>query len=141
MTSRCVWCGVLTVALSVALATRSKAQGIGPAPDGKQIVPKGAIVGAVVAAIAIVAVIVIVAVHYSKKRTVTGCVNTGPNGMTVTDEKDSKVYALSGNTVGITPGDRVKLHGKKIKSRGPGNTQQDRWEAGSVAKDFGVCQP
>ena len=42
-----------------------------------------------------------------KKRTITGCVTSGQNGMTVTDEKDKQVYALSGDTTGIKPGDRV----------------------------------
>ena len=97
------------------------------------------IVAGVVVAAAVVVVAAILIVHYSKKRSVTGCVMSAPSGMTVTDEKDRKIYALSGNTAGITPGDRMKLRGKKIKSKGPNKTLV--WEAGSVAKDLGVCQP
>jgi hypothetical protein len=59
--------------------------------------------------------------------------------MTVTDEKDKQIYALSGNTTGIKPGDRMKLQGKKVKSKGADHTVV--WEAKAVAKDFGVCQP
>jgi len=33
--------------------------------------------------------------------------------MSVTDEKDKRIYALSGNTTDIKPGDRVTLRGKK----------------------------
>ena len=59
--------------------------------------------------------------------------------MTVTDEKDKQTYALSGNTTAMKPGDRMKLQGKKVKSKGADKTLV--WEAKGVAKDFGVCQP
>jgi hypothetical protein len=122
---------VLVVVLCAALATPARA-------DLKSRVDNDIVAGVVVAA-AVVVVAAILIVHYSKKRTVTGCVMSGPNGMTVTDEKDRLIYALSGNTVGITPGDRMKLHGEKIKSKGPDKTLV--WEARDVARNFGVCQP
>jgi hypothetical protein len=78
-----------------------------------------------------------VAIHYSKKRTITGCVNSGGNGMTVTDEKDKEIYALSGDTTGIKPGDRMRLQGKRVKSSGPHKPLE--WEARKVAKDFSVA--
>jgi hypothetical protein len=121
----------LVVVLCTALAVPARA-------DLKSRVDNDIVAGVVVAAV-IVVVAVIVIVHYSKKRTVTGCISAGPNGMTVTDDNDRQTYTLSGNTVGITPGDRMKLHGKKIKSKGRDNPLV--WDAGSVAKDFGVCQP
>jgi hypothetical protein len=57
--------------------------------------------------------------------------------MTVTDEKDKEIYALSGDTTGVKVGDRMKLQGKKVKSKGPDKTLA--WEAKKVAKDFGAC--
>lgn len=122
---------VLVVVLCAALATPARADKLQSDADN--------IVIGIVVVVAALVVVTVVAIHYSKKRTVTGCVSSGPNGMTVTDEKDRQTYALSGNTVGITPGDRMKLRGKKIKSKGPDKPLV--WEAGSVAKDFGVCQP
>jgi hypothetical protein len=122
---------VLVVVLCAALATPARA-------DLKSQVSNDIVAGVVVAA-AVVVVAVIVIVHYSKKRTVTGCISAGTNGMTVADEKDGQIYALSGNTVGITPGDRMRLHGKRIKSKSHDKTLV--WEAGTVAKDFGVCRP
>lgn len=122
---------VLVGVLCAALATPARA-------DLNSRVSNDIVAGVVVAA-AVVIVAAILIVHYSKKRTVTGCVTSGPNGMTITDEKDRQTYALSGNSVGITPGDRMKLHGKKIKPKGHDRTLV--WEAGTVAKDFGVCQP
>jgi hypothetical protein len=86
-----------------------------------------------------VVVVTVIVIHESRKqRAITGCVTSGPSGMAITDEKDKRTYALSGDTVGITPGDRMKLQGKKIKPKGPDKTLG--WEAKKVAKDFGVCQ-
>jgi hypothetical protein len=58
--------------------------------------------------------------------------------MSVTDEKDRQIYALSGNTVGIKPGDRMKLQGKKVKPKSPDKTLV--WETRGVNRDFGLCQ-
>jgi hypothetical protein len=129
--------GVLLIALGAALARPAEAQTIGklslPGPS------TGQVIGAIVGAAAVVVVVTVVVIHYSKKRTITGCVNSGANGMTLTDEKDKQIYELSSNPEGIKPGDRMKLHGKRVKSKGP-----DRklvWETKNVEKDFGVCQP
>ena len=42
--------------------------------------------------------------------------------MSVTDDTDKRFYALSGNTAGIKPGDRMTLQGKKIKPKDAGKT-------------------
>jgi len=122
----------LVVILSVALATPARADDLKSRVDND-------IVSAVVVAAAIVIVAAVLIVHYSKKRSITGCVTAAPNGITVTDEKDRQIYALSGNTAGITPGDRMKLRGRKIKPKGRDKARL--WEARDVARDFGVCQP
>ena len=85
-------------------------------------------------------VIVVVVVHESrKKRTVTGCVISGANGMSVTDEKDKRIYALSGNTADIKTGDRFTLHGKKVNPKGANAPLG--WHVNKETKDFGACQP
>ncbi len=127
---------VLIIVLSFLLCMPEEAQSSSGTIGG---VGTGTIAGVTVGVVAGVAVIAIVAIHYSKKRTITGCVNSGANGMTVTDEKDKQIYALSGNTTGIKPGDRMKLQGRKVKPKGPDKTLV--WEAKDVTKDFGVCQP
>jgi hypothetical protein len=97
-------------------------------------------VGAIVGVAAALVIVTVVVIHQSsKKRKITGCVNSGENGMSLTDEKDKRIYALSGNTAGIKPGERVTLQGKKIKPKGANNTFV--WETKSVTKDFGACQP
>jgi hypothetical protein len=124
---------VLIIALTFVLCTPVEAQNSG------KIVSNGTIAGVIVGVVAGVVVVTIVAIHYSKKRTITGCVNSGANGMTVTDEKDQQSYALSGDTTNIKPGDRMRLQGKKAKSKATDKTLV--WEAIKVTKDFGVCQP
>jgi hypothetical protein len=140
MTSRCL-SGILIIALSLVFCMPAEAQNPKLCCSGpsKPIVSTGEIVGVLVGAIVVVVVVTVVIIHYSKKRTVTGCVSAGASGMTVIDEKDKHVYALSGNTAGITPGNRVKLQGKKVKLAGSDGTRS--WNATKVSKDFGVCQP
>ncbi|HEY1678681.1 MAG TPA: hypothetical protein VGG04_13285 [Candidatus Sulfotelmatobacter sp.] len=131
MISKCL-SGVLIVVLSLVLAVPAEAQNSG------KIVSNGTIAGAIVGIAAGVAVIAIVAIHYSKKRAITGCVNSGATGMTVTDEKDRQTYVLSGDTTGIKPGNRIKIQGKKVKSKGADKPLE--WDANKVARDFGVCR-
>jgi hypothetical protein len=107
MTDKSLWRGVLIVVLSVVLAKPAEAQ----AGAGK-IVSAGTIVGAIVGIVAAVVVVTVVVIQESsKKRTITGCVSSGENGISVRDEKDKRTYA-SGNTAGIRAGDRITLQGK-----------------------------
>jgi hypothetical protein len=94
---------------------------------------------AAIAVVAVVVVVTVVLIHQaSSNRTVTGCISSAPNGMLVTSEKDKRVYALSGYTAGIKPGERMTLHLKKIKTK---DSNALTWETKKVSKDFGVCQP
>ena len=129
--SKHFWRGVLIVALSVALAQPAEAEGY---PSG------GAIVAAIAGVVAAVVVVAVLVIHKSSgKRTVTGCVNPGKNGMSVTDEKDQQLYTLTGNTADIKPGDRMTLRGKKIKPTQASKTLV--WDTKTIAKDLGACQP
>ena len=114
MGSRDLWRWVLIVALSAVLITPARADKL--QTEGEEIV-----IGIVAVSAALVVATVLL-IHYSKKRTITGCVSSGETGMTVTDEKDKQIYALSGNTVGIKPGDRMRLQGKKVKPKSPDKT-------------------
>lgn len=131
MSSRDLWRWVLTVALSAVLIRPARADKL--QTDGEEIV-----IGIVAVSAALVVGTILI-IHYSKKRTITGCVSSGETGMTVADEKDKQIYALSGNTVGIKPGDRMKLQGKKVTPKTPDKTLV--WETKQVNRDFGLCQP
>jgi hypothetical protein len=123
---------VLIAVVSVAIATPARADNLSNA--GRNIVIG---IAAVTAAIAVVATVVII--DYSNKRTITGCVKRAENGMTIADEKDQRIYTLSGNTAGVMPGERMEWRGLKVKSTGPDKTPI--WDARAIIKDFGVCRP
>ena len=117
---------VLIAILSIALARPVKAETFNSLGD--QI-----IAGIVVVSAAVVVGVVLIVLHEKHKtRAITGCVTSGAGGMSVTDDKDKQVYALSGDPVGVKPGDRMTLEGRR---RGK------IFEARSVIKDLGVCQP
>jgi hypothetical protein len=127
--------GVLVIALCVVLAAPAAAQ-TGNSGYGYQ----GPILGPILAVAAALVVVIVVVVHESrKKRMITGCVNSGENGMSVTDEKVKRVYALSGNTTDIKPGDRVTLRSKKVNPNGANKPLT--WKVSMETKDFGACQP
>jgi hypothetical protein len=112
MTSKYFWRGVLMVALSVILAKPAEAKGY---PSG------GTIVAAIVGVVAVVVIAAVVVIHKSsEKRSITGCVNSGENGMSMTDEKDKRLYALSGTTTDVKPGDRRPCRAKRSSQRMPG---------------------
>ena len=132
----------LIIALSIVLCVPAKAQsspGIGFPSGPIGCACAGEIIGGAIGVVAGIAVITIVAIHYSKKRTITGCVVPRGSRMTVTDEKNQQTYDLFGNTAGVAPGERMKLEGKKVKSGGPDKTLA--WKAKKVAKDYGACHP
>lgn len=131
---------MLIAALSVTLCPSLKAQTSGGGWSGSnfQIGPSGAqVYGGIIGGAAAVGVITYLAIHYSKKREITGCVASLGSGMTVTDEKDHNTYLLSGETANVAPGTRVKLAGKKIKPK-HGNSTLD-WNTTKVKKNFGAC--
>ena len=126
---RNLWKVVLIAVLSVALVRPARAETLDTA--GKQIYAGIAVVGAAIA----VGIILIVLHEKHKTRAITGCVTSGASGMSVTDDKDKRVYALSGDPVGIKPGDRMTLQGKARGGKTP------VFEAQSITKDLGGCQP
>lgn len=133
---------VLTIALVLILCMPAGAQApIGTIPPGTNFggISKGAIIGIVVGVVATVVVVAIVIIHHAaKSRTITGCVTAAPNGLVVTNEKDKRAYALSGNTARVKPGERMRLQGHKIDSSA--GTPLG-WEVSQIQKDYGACQP
>jgi hypothetical protein len=83
VTQKCFWRAVLILALCVALGTPARAQANSLNTLGRDIV-----IGTVAVAAALVVITVVIVRESTKKRTITGCVNSGENGVSVTDEKD-----------------------------------------------------
>lgn len=122
---------VLVAFLCAALATRARAETLNAARD--QIVTGIVIVSAGVA----VGVTFLILHQKHKHSIITGCIRSGANGMDVTDERDKRIYALAGDPVGAKPGERMKLEGKRRAEKG----ENVVFEARSVVKDYGACQP
>jgi len=95
------------------------------------------VVGIVVAAAVVIGVVLLVH-NAGQNRTVTGCVTSSANGLTITNEKDKRVYALTGNLPDVKPDERMKLQLKKVKDK---SSNMVTWQTVKVTKDFGVCQP
>jgi mannitol-specific phosphotransferase system IIBC component len=139
MIRKSIWRGVLVAILSTALATHGLAEKPRLAANGSlNIVPKGLVVavvaGIAVAAVAVVVVTVVLVKHHKRQR-ITGCIYSGANGMSVTDEKDKLSYALSGSTADVKAGYRMTLEGKRKRA---GHALA--FETHKVGMDFGACQ-
>ena len=134
MNHKFLWRIVLVATLCVVLAIPARA-----AADSLDNIGRNIVLGIVAVSAALVVITVVIVHESRKKRTVTGCVASGANGMSVTDEKDKRIYALSGNTAGIQPGDRVTLHGKMANPKDANAPRS--WEVNKETKDFGACKP
>ena len=134
--------GVLIATLCMLLAISADAQQVGPGegfPGGIGSGHNGLVIGLMVAGVAIVVVTIVVIYQVSKKKTVTGCVASKDNALSVKDEKNEHTYVLSGNTADIKVGERVALLGKKARSTAADKTLM--WEVKKEKSDLGVCQP
>jgi hypothetical protein len=125
-------CMVLALCLLLALPAFPQSGGgsIGPS--------KGEIVGIIVGVAAGLAVVGVLVYHEAHKRSsITGCVVSGADGLTLQNEKDKKVYALPPGAVELKAGERVTIRGKKRKdSNGKLSLQVE-----TLTKDFGSCAP
>jgi hypothetical protein len=117
---------VLVVVLSAALVAPARAETFQTAGDQ-------VIAGVVVVSVALGLLVTFLVLHHKHRRTaITGCVKSGANGMSLTDEKDQRTYAVTGDPVGIKAGNRMTLEGKR---------KQSVFQAQAITKDYGVCQP
>ena len=138
MTQKSIWRVVPIALLCVGLATPAWADQPRLAANvggGLQKAGEEVVAGIVVAAVAVVIVVALL-VRHDKPQRITGCVSSGANGMSVTDEKDKRDYALSGDAAGVKPGDRMTLEGKREHAG-----QALVFDTRKVTRDFGACQP
>jgi hypothetical protein len=122
---------IVVLALVTALAVPSRAETLATAE-------KQVIAGIVVVSAAIGVLVTLLVLHYKHKNaSITGCVVSATNGITLTDEKDMRTYVLSGDTTAVKPGERMTVAGKRQKK----TSETPVFEAQKVRKDFGACQP
>jgi hypothetical protein len=105
--------------------------------SGGRIGPSGGeVAGAAIGIGAAIAVAIILPINHSH-HIVTGCVASSASGLEL-QTSDGKTYALEGDAATIKVGDKVKLHGAKIKktkdSTGPGVFRVEK-----LTRDYGPC--
>ena len=130
----------IALALCVLLAVPAfPQQGIGNLGDLSGIGPsKGEIVAIIVGMAVVVVGVGFLVYHETHKRSsITGCVVSGADGLTLQNEKDKKVYALPPGAVELKAGERVTIKGKKRKDSGGKVSLQVE----TLTKDFGSCAP
>jgi hypothetical protein len=99
---------------------------------------KGEVVGAIVGAAAALTAVGFIIYHETHKHpSITGCVAPGADGLTLKNEKDKKVYALSGDSAALKAGERVTLKGTKIN----GSIEKPSFQVEKLTRDYGVCTP
>ncbi|MGA8743395.1 MAG: hypothetical protein WB561_19555 [Terracidiphilus sp.] len=98
----------------------------------------GEIVGAAFGVGAVIAVAIIVPVEISRSHhTLNGCVVTGEKGLELRTS-DAKTYSLEGDAASIKVGDKIKIHGSKIKKT-KDSTGPQVFKVEMLTKDFGPC--
>ncbi len=98
----------------------------------------GEVVGAAVGVGAVIAVAIIVPVEISHSHhTLNGCVVTGEKGLELRTS-DAKIYSLEGDAQNIKVGDKIEIHGSKIKKT-KDNTGPQVFKVEMLKKDFGPC--
>jgi hypothetical protein len=134
--ARTFLCRALIVAiLSVALIAPARAESLETV--GKQITA-----GIVVVSAAVAVVVILLVIHYKhKKSSITGCVASGASGMNLTDEKDKRLYTLSGDTAAVKAGDRMTLEGIQRKEKGAAPVSTSTVFEVQKVRDLGACQP
>jgi hypothetical protein len=125
-------CRVAVIAvLCVALIAPARAESLETA--GKQITA-----GIVVVSAAVGVLVVFLIIHYKhRKSSITGCVVSGANGVSLTDENDKRTYALSDDTGAVKAGQRMKVEGKRQNEK----NGTFSFEVQKISKVFGACQP
>jgi hypothetical protein len=74
----------------------------------------------------------------NSNHTLQGCLFSGPSGLELRTS-DSKIFALEGDAATIKVGDRVKLHGSKLKKTKDSAGDQV-FVVEKLKKDYGPCR-
>jgi len=97
---------------------------------------KGEVIAIIVGAVVVLTGVGFLVYHETHKHpSITGCVASGADGLTLQNEKDKKAYALSGDSAALKAGERVTVKGKKRKDSGG----KVSFQVEKVTKDFGSC--
>jgi len=94
---------------------------------------KGAIAGGIAGGAAVIGLVLYLALR--KAPSITGCVLSVDGEVSLTNEKDHRPYALTGESSDLKAGRRVRLRGKKIQ----GNDGRFTFRTKKIDHDYGSC--
>jgi hypothetical protein len=97
----------------------------------------GQVAGAVIGVGAAIAVVTLVSVEHSH-HSLKGCVFADPSGLRLLTS-DSKLYAIDGDVANVKAGDKVTLHGSRVK-RAKNSIEPQTFVVQKLRKDYGPCQ-
>ncbi len=110
-----------------------------PSCRNVRIGPSGAeVAGIAVGVGAVIATAIAVEVHHSH-HTLNGCVSNAPGGLQIQSQGGTNVYTLSGDTARLTAGQKVRLHGTRVK-QSKHSTSQSTFVVESTSKVYGDCK-
>ena len=99
---------------------------------------KGEVIAIIAGTAVVIGGVVYLVYHETHKHpSITGCVAAGAGGLTLTNPKDKKVYALSGDLSAVKEGEQITVKGKKSKD----SSGKAQFQVEKVSKDLGVCRP
>jgi hypothetical protein len=107
--------------------------GTGSTGSGTPSYGSGKAIGIGVGAAAGGAVVLYLIIHQGSS--VTGCVQSGNDGLTLVTDKDKKSYRLLPGGADVQPGEKVELRGKKTQA---GTTGQS-FQPNKLVKNLGAC--
>lgn len=101
--------------------------------------PSGAeVAGVAIGVGAAAATVIAVEVHHAH-HTLNGCVSGSPARISLQTQRGAQTYVLSGNLANVTPGERVRVHGTRIK-QDKRSTSVPTFLVESKTKDYGPCK-
>lgn len=109
-------------------------------PADAQIGPSKGQVAGIFAIIIGVGAAIGIGTYYLIRRphSITGCVAAGADGLQLRDEGDQQIYLLVGDVADVKSGERVRVKGRKKKSKIP--VKQRSFLVEKFSKDFGACK-
>jgi len=123
------WAAGISLAMFLAVPAFAQYPGSGMPSYG----PSGKAIGIGVGAAAAGAGVLYLTLHHGSS--VTGCVQSGDDGLNLVTDKDQKSYRLLPGGADLVPGERVELKGKKSQAGATGQSFQPK----KLVKNLGAC--
>jgi len=125
----------LVLGLLLALPAFPQSGGYGSIGPGK-----GEVIGGIAGGADVLGVVGYLIYHETHKPpTITGCLTSKADGLSLTNKKDQKVYTLNGNLAALEPGEKVAIKGRKVSTKDASGKLS--FEVEKLNKDLGACQP